>query len=95
LAAHCAQTQALLTSFGWEQMNHPPYSPDLAPSDFNLFLHLKKFLAGQRFNNDEDIKRAVQMWLSSQAAMFYDEGIQKLVSRYDKCLNNGGNYVEK
>jgi hypothetical protein len=23
--------------------NHPPYSPDLAPSDFHLFLHLKKF----------------------------------------------------
>jgi histone-lysine N-methyltransferase SETMAR len=79
-------------------MNHPPpppYSPDLAPSDFHLFLHLKKFLAGQHFNNDEDVKRAVQKWLSSQAATFYDEGIQKLVSRYDKCLNNGGNYVEK
>jgi hypothetical protein len=38
---------------------------------------LKKFLAGQRFNNDEDVKRAVQKWLSSQAATFYDEGIQK------------------
>jgi hypothetical protein len=63
--------------------------------DFHLFLHLKKFLAGQCFNNDEDIKRAVQKWLSSQAATFYDEGIQKLVSCYDKCLNNGGNYVEK
>jgi histone-lysine N-methyltransferase SETMAR len=73
----------------------PPYSPDLAPSDFHLFLHLQKFLAGQRFNNDEDIKKAVQKWLSSQAAPFYDEGIQKLVSCYDKCLNNGGNYVEK
>jgi histone-lysine N-methyltransferase SETMAR len=73
----------------------PPYSPDLAPSDFHLFLHLKKFLASQRFNNDEDVKRAVQKWLSSQAATFYDEEIQKLVSRYDKCLNNGGNYVEK
>jgi hypothetical protein len=60
-----------------------------------LFLHLKKFLAGQRFNNDEDVKRAVQNWLSSQAATFYDKGIQKLVSRYDKCLNNGRNYVEK
>jgi len=23
------------------------------------------------------------------------EGIQKLVPRYDKCLNNGGEYVEK
>jgi histone-lysine N-methyltransferase SETMAR len=67
-----AQTQALITSFGWEQMSHPPYSPDLAPSDFHLFLHLKKFLAGQHFNNDEDVKRAVQKWLSSQAATFYD-----------------------
>jgi hypothetical protein len=56
---------------------------------------LKKFLAGQSFNNDEDVKKAVQKWLSSQAATLYDEGIQKLVSRYDKCLNNGGNYVEK
>jgi hypothetical protein len=34
---------------------------------------LKKFLAGQRFNNDEDVKRAVQKLLSSQAATFYDE----------------------
>jgi histone-lysine N-methyltransferase SETMAR len=68
----------------------PPFSPDLAPSDFNLFLHLKKFLAGQCFNNDEDVKRAVQ-----KAATFYDEGIQKLIFRYDKCLNNCGNYVEK
>jgi hypothetical protein len=80
-----AQTQALIMSFGWEQMNHPPlYSPDLEPSDFHLFLHLKKFLAGQRFNNDDEVKRAVQKWLSSQAATFYDKGIQKLVSRYDK-----------
>jgi hypothetical protein len=31
----------------------------------------------------------------SQAAMFYEEGIQKLVPRYDKCLNNCGNYAEK
>ena len=40
---------------------------------------------------------AGHLWsvLSSQVAMFYEEGIQKLVSRYDKCLNNGGNYVEK
>jgi hypothetical protein len=30
-----------------------------------------------------------------QAATFYVEGIQKLVPRYDKCHNNGGNYVEE
>jgi len=38
---------------------------------------------------------AVQKWLTSQAPAFYEEGIQNLVSRYDKYLNNGGEYVEK
>ena len=34
-------------------------------------------------------------WVKSQAADFVDTGIQKLVPRYDKCLNSGGEYVEK
>jgi len=89
-----ATTQKLVTTFGWEQIDHPPYSPDLAPSDFHLFLHLKSFLAGRQIHDDED-KETVLMCFASQAASFYDEGIQKLVQRYDKCLNNGGNYVEK
>jgi hypothetical protein len=41
-----AATQNIITTFAWEQSDHPPYSPDLAPSDFRLFLHLKSFLAG-------------------------------------------------
>jgi len=60
-----------------------------------LFLHLKKFLGGKRFDDDSDLKDIVQKWLKSRAAAFYGEGIQKLVPRYDKCLNNGGEYVEK
>jgi len=90
-----AQTQELITAFKWEQMDHPPYSPDLAPSDYHLFLHLKKFLGGKRFDDDGDLKNAVQKWITWQAAAFYEEGIQKFVPRYDKCLNNGGKYVEK
>jgi len=46
---------------GNKQTNSPhPYSPDLAPSDFHLFLHLKKFPGGKRFDNDDDLKDAVQ-----------------------------------
>ena len=67
----------------------------MAPSDFHLFLHLKKFLGCKRFDDDDDLKDEVQKWLTSQAAAFCEEGIQKLVPRYDKCLNNGGEYVEK
>ena len=33
--------------------------------------------------------------MNSQAAVWYEEGISKLVSRYDKCLSAQGDYVEK
>jgi len=42
------------------------------PSDFHLLLHLKKFLGGKRFEDDDDLKDAVQKWLTSQAAAFYE-----------------------
>ena len=87
---------AVLTEFGWELFHHPPYNPDLAPSDFHVFLHLKKFLSsGERFGNDEELKTSVTRWFHSQAAEFYDRGIQKLIPRYNKCLNSDGGYVEK
>ncbi|GFW93005.1 histone-lysine N-methyltransferase SETMAR [Trichonephila clavipes] len=38
------RTTALVERFGWEMVSHPPYSPDLAPSDFHLFPELKKTL---------------------------------------------------
>jgi hypothetical protein len=42
-----AATQDLIATFGWEQFHHPPYNPDLAPSDFLVFLYLKTFLGGR------------------------------------------------
>jgi histone-lysine N-methyltransferase SETMAR len=87
--------QNLIATFGWEQFDHPPYSPELAPSDFLMFLHLKTFLGGRRFHDNNKVKEAVNTWFASQAASFYDAGIQKLVPRYDRCLNSGANYVKK
>ncbi|KAJ4437090.1 hypothetical protein ANN_17225 [Periplaneta americana] len=56
---------------------------------------IQTFLGGKHFDDDDDVKEAVQTWFSSQAASFCDEDIQKLVPRYDTCLNNDRNYVEK
>jgi len=72
------QTQDLITSFKWEQMDHPRCSPDLAPSDYRLFLHPKKFLGGKRFDDDDDLKDAVQKWLTSQAAGGYTKTCAQL-----------------
>jgi hypothetical protein len=56
---------------------------------------LKEFLGGRRFRSDKEVKDAVKEWLNGLAAEVYDEGIRKLVTRYDKCLNVGDDYVEK
>ena len=74
---HAARRSAhLLQKFAWEMFNHdPPYSPDLAPSDFHLFLHLKKFLSGQRqrFQNDREAEMSVTV-VPIQAEDLYDTG---------------------
>jgi hypothetical protein len=60
-----------------------------------LFPKWKELLGGRRFKSDEEVKDAFKEWLKGLAAEVYDEGIQKLVTRYDKCLNVGSDYVEK
>ena len=60
-----------------------------------LSLHFPQFLRSLLHRIVSEVKEAVTMCFASQAASFCDEGIQKLVQRYDKCLNNCGNYVEK
>lgn len=89
------RTRAVLDVLKWEVFPHPPYSPDLAPSDYHLFPAMKTWLARQRFDDDAELREGVTTWLKSQAAEFYDTGISKLVHRYDKCLNLYGDYVEK
>jgi hypothetical protein len=58
-----------------------------------VFLYLRTFL-GDRLFHDDEVKEAVNTWFASQVASFYDAGIKQSVPRYDKCLNNGRNYVE-
>jgi len=39
--------------------------------------------------------KKVMTWFKRLAANFYDSGIQKLVPRLNKCLDNAGDYVKK
>jgi hypothetical protein len=60
-----------------------------------LFFYLKKHLAGQKIHEDEEVKNEVTTRLRAQSAEFYDIGKQNLVPRLNKCLDKGGDYVEK
>jgi hypothetical protein len=43
----------------------------------------------------KETKDVEQDWLKGLAVSFYDDALQKLVSRHEKCLNSHGYYVEK
>jgi hypothetical protein len=75
-----------IATFGWERLDHAPYSPD-----FHLFTNLKRTLEGHRFIADEDFEAI----LRTQNIYFYQQGLFKLVKRWDKCISVGGDYVEK
>ena len=85
----------MLQRFKWEVWNHPPYSPDLAPSDYFLFPALKRNLSETQFTSDDAVKTAAEKWLNEQSPDYYQAVINKLVKRSDKCLNRFGDYVER
>jgi uncharacterized protein (DUF927 family) len=73
----------------------PPHRPDFAPPDFHLFGKLKEHLSRKCFASDHEAKNKTRNWLTNLDTKFHAEGIMKLVSRWDKCLNLFGDYVEK
>jgi hypothetical protein len=62
----------------WEVLEHPPYSPDLAPSDFHLFGPLKHHLSAEHFPNNEAVEREVTAWFRQQPKESYAAGFQVL-----------------
>ena len=58
-------------------MLQPPYSPDLAPSDFHLFGPPKDGLRGHHFEIDVDVKHVVMEWMKkTESAFFFLERMQ-------------------
>lgn len=77
---------AALHKAGFDILEHPPYSPDLAPSDYYLFPKLKKELRGKKFLSDDEVKDAVSAYFSGQDKTFFYEGIHKLIERSEKSI---------
>ena len=79
----------------FEQLNHPPYSPDLVPSDYYLFRNLKSHSRGTRFWDNDELKAAAMAWFEDQIDDFYFTGIDCLKEKWAKCIEVKGDYNEK
>ena len=90
-----AVAKAAVKKCGFQEIEHPLYSPDLAPSDYYLFSKLKKDLRGRKFDDDEEVKSAVMEHFADKDPEDFLKGIEMLVHRCEKCVEVKGDYIEK
>jgi histone-lysine N-methyltransferase SETMAR len=79
---------------GFKKMDHPPYSPDLAPSDFFLFGYLKEQLKGRSFSEEEELLSALSELMSEIPPDMILRVFEDWDRRLRLCLQRKGEYVE-
>lgn len=93
--AHSALTiRQFLASRQVATLDHPPYSPDLAPSDFFLFPKLKSALKGNHFDDIEDIKNETTTLLRNIQQEDFSACFNAWKLRMQKCIDQQGDYFE-
>lgn len=80
----------LINQFGWDIAIDPPYSSDIALSNYHLFSEIKKLLGGMHFTTEEKLKEDVLSFLCSAVREFCDSSIKKIVHRMRKCIKLKG-----
>ena len=90
-----AQTTETIKRLGFELLDHPPYSPDLALCDFFLFPLIKRVLRGRRFEDVADLPVAVQQAIAEIPVISYRECFLSWVKRCRKCVGYKGRYFER
>ena len=86
-------TRQNLLQLGWEVLIHLPYSPDIAPSDVHLFRSLQNSLNGKNFHSLEDCKRHLEEFFAQKDKKFWEDGIMKLPEKWQKVVEQKGEYV--
>ncbi|UYV64647.1 hypothetical protein LAZ67_3001475 [Cordylochernes scorpioides] len=81
-----------MENFKWEIFTHPPYSPELAPSEFHLYPALKWHLVGKHFANDDEVQAVANHWLRRQDTAWYnsDNGRQLVSGEFEQFTKMNG-----
>jgi len=61
------QTLAKIQEMGWGHLEHAPYSPDMAPSDYYLFRSLEHWLRGKKFKTIDEMHCSLTGFFNSKS----------------------------
>jgi histone-lysine N-methyltransferase SETMAR len=88
-------TREKLLKLGWVTIPHPPYSPDLAPTDYHLFHSLANHLREKKFNEEDHLKTDIDNFFNQKSQDFYERGILSLPERWQQVIDTDGAYIVK
>ncbi|CAK9798613.1 Histone-lysine N-methyltransferase SETMAR [Anthophora plagiata] len=92
---HVARSALLkLQELDLETVCHPPYSPDLAPTDYHFSRALDNFLQGKIFNSQHAVEKAFRDFITSCSSDFFASGINKLSLKWQRCIDSLGAYFD-
>uniref|UniRef100_A0A0K0EG06 HTH_48 domain-containing protein n=1 Tax=Strongyloides stercoralis TaxID=6248 RepID=A0A0K0EG06_STRER len=92
---HISQTTVKkLIALGYETLPHFPYLPDLSLTDYHIFKHMDAFMKGKKFSNLEDLKSNVMEFLLLKDLVFYENRMEKLLTRWQQCVKSNGFYFK-
>jgi [histone H3]-lysine36 N-dimethyltransferase SETMAR len=83
---------AFLKAQQFTMMEHPPYSPDLAPCDFWLFDYIKQRLSDHK--TAESLHAAITKIVSEIPKKDWELTFEKWVDRMKRCIKYKGDYFE-
>ncbi len=86
-------TREKLLKLGWITLPHPPYSPDLAPTDYHLFRSLSNYLGEKKFDDENDLKTDLANFFAQKSQDFYERGILSLPGRWQQVIDSNGAYI--
>jgi histone-lysine N-methyltransferase SETMAR len=87
-------SQKKLAYLGFDCLDHLPYSPNLTPTDYHLFLGLKEQLNVRHFSFDVEVIAAAETRLDGQHSAFLLSSLQSLDQPAKNCIELRVKYVE-
>ena len=75
-------------------LEHPAYSPDLAPSDFFLFLKIKEILKGRHFDDIDNIRSNTTAALKAISQNQFQNCYEGWTRHFHWCIASQGEYFE-
>jgi len=75
-------------------LEHPAYSPDLAPSDFFLFPKIKEILIERHFDDIDDIRSNTTAALKAITQNQFQNCFEGWTRRSHWCITSQGEYFD-